>query len=85
MNTLLEEHLLTISEAARQLPTKVSNNAIWRWCTRGVRGVKLESVKIGGTRFTSSRALRTFLERCNEEDAAPRLDQVEEQLANDGI
>jgi len=33
-----------------------------RWRLRGIRGVKLESILIGGTRFTSQEALVRFFE-----------------------
>ena len=35
-----------------------------RWALYGVNGVRLETTKIAGRRFTSAAAVRTFLERC---------------------
>jgi hypothetical protein len=39
---------------------RVHVSTVWRWITRGLRGVKLETVKIGGTTCTSEEALRRF-------------------------
>lgn len=58
------EQLCTLSQAARLLPrlnaNHISPNAIWRWCRRGVGGVHLEHVRIGGRIFTSAEALNRF-------------------------
>ncbi len=42
----------------------ISYSSIERWITHGVRGVKLEAVKIGATRFTSDGAIRKFIAAC---------------------
>jgi hypothetical protein len=38
---------------------------MWRWALRGVDGVKLESFKIGGRRYTTAEALDRFVARLN--------------------
>ena len=35
---------------------------LWRWANRGRRGVRLETVMIGGQRCTSHEALQRFIE-----------------------
>lgn len=62
------ETLLTLSEAADSLPRrragrKCNKSTIYRWTSRGCRGVVLESVQIGATRCTSVEALRRFYAR----------------------
>jgi len=62
------EHLLTLSQAARSLPRlrgekPVHSGTVARWIQRGVRGVRLEAVKIGRTLVTSREALQRFAER----------------------
>ena len=47
------EQLLTLAEAARSLPRCPHIATIYRWISRGVKGVKLEAVRIGGTQYTS--------------------------------
>ncbi|HET6249493.1 MAG TPA: DUF1580 domain-containing protein [Tepidisphaeraceae bacterium] len=44
---------------------RVHRSVLERWRTRGIRGVVLETVKIGGTRYTSAEALARFVERCS--------------------
>ncbi len=57
------EGLLTAHTAARTLPTRPHHSTIYRWFRRGSRGVRLESVMLGGTRYTSREALQRFAER----------------------
>lgn len=38
-----------------------------RWITRGVGGVKIETIKIGKRRYTSLTAIRKFIQDCNAE------------------
>jgi hypothetical protein len=54
------ENLLSLAEAAKSLPGRPNVTTVWRWRNRGVRGVKLETVCIGGRRFTSREALARF-------------------------
>lgn len=62
-----QEHLLTLSAATRTLPGRTGRgihvSTIWRWAQRGVRGVRLETILIGGIRHTSREALQRFFER----------------------
>lgn len=57
---LTNERLLTIKQAAKHVPSNPSVSTLWRWVTKGVRGVVLESVLIGGTRLTSEEAIDRF-------------------------
>jgi hypothetical protein len=62
------EHLISLTEAAKELPARRGNkrahtSTLYRWTTSGCRGVKLEFVQIGGTRCTSHEALSRFYER----------------------
>jgi hypothetical protein len=59
------ETLITFSEATSFAPSrhpgcKLSTTTIWRWAEHGVRGIKLESVYVGGSRYTSREALARF-------------------------
>lgn len=58
------EDLITLAEGARRLPRidgkKVCVCTIWRWCKRGLRGVRLEYVRVGRKICTSQPALRRF-------------------------
>lgn len=54
------ESLLSLAEAAKTLPTRPSVSTLHRWRLRGVRGVTLETVLLGGRRLTSAEALGRF-------------------------
>ena len=60
---LLAEDTISIGEVVNELPGNHSKTTVWRWTTRGLNGVRLESVKIGGRTFTSKQALHRFLLR----------------------
>jgi regulator of protease activity HflC (stomatin/prohibitin superfamily) len=57
---LSAESLLTLRQAAKSLPGKLHVATLHRWRLRGVRGVKLESILVGGIRYTSEEALQRF-------------------------
>ena len=60
MSISLEESLITLTQASNRLPTRPHVSTIWRWYTRGVRGVRLETIVIAGRRLTSIEALDRF-------------------------
>jgi Protein of unknown function (DUF1580) len=63
-----DEHL-TLSDAAKSLPSRPHLSTIWRWATRGVRGHKLETLVIGGRRYTTPGRISAFLARLNRGEA----------------
>lgn len=56
------EQLVPLHKAAPFVPGNPHQSTFWRWGTRGVRGVVLETVVIGGRRYTSQQALERFFE-----------------------
>ena len=65
-----QEELIAIREVPGELPRRPNGrrlhiSAVYRWISRGVRGVILESVRIGGTTYTSKEAMARFAERLN--------------------
>ena len=60
------EALVPISEAPSLVPSRPHVATIWRWVKRGCRGAKLETVLIGGRRFTSIEAIQRFFEATTE-------------------
>jgi hypothetical protein len=61
------EHLLTLAQAARLCPggrqgRPTHSSTIYRWTEYGVRGHKLEAIRLGGTLYTSREALQRFAE-----------------------
>jgi hypothetical protein len=57
-----EEKPLALAEAARLLPKRPNPATLWRWRTKGVRGVKLVTKLIGGRRYVTRAALQQFIE-----------------------
>ncbi len=62
------EELLTLADAASELPRRRLGrrpdvSTLHRWVTRGLRGVRLEAVQVGGCRCTSREALLRFFEQ----------------------
>jgi hypothetical protein len=63
----IAESIVTLNEAARSLPHRragrpVHLSCIYRWSQVGVKGIRLETVQIGGTRCTSREALQRFFD-----------------------
>jgi len=58
---ILEETLLTLTEACRHFPVRCSRPALERWLRKGSRGVVLESVLLCGRRYTSKEAIHRFV------------------------
>lgn len=72
------EEVVSIREATGHVPKrngkKVAVSTVWRWAMRGVRGIRLETIVIGGTRRTSLEALQRFFENVTAaaDGTAPR-------------
>jgi hypothetical protein len=76
-----EETTFPLAEAPDHIPTrrgkKVHVATVFRW-KDGMRGVRLETIRIGGTLHTSVEALQRFFERLSatdggqDRDATPR-------------
>lgn len=67
-----KEHLIPLRNAAKILPKASTGKDIHpttlrRWTTDGVDGVVLDAVKIGGRLFTSTEAIKRFIQ--NQEAA----------------
>jgi hypothetical protein len=67
----LTEQLISLTEAAKLCPKRRSGkrphvSCVYRWTATGCKGVKLESLQVGGTRCTSREALGRFFERLSQ-------------------
>lgn len=62
--SLRNETLVPFAEVPTSLPRrngkKINLSTLWRWRTKGLRGQKLESIIIGGRRYTTKEALQRF-------------------------
>ena len=61
LNISLKEKLLSVNEAAKVIPGRPHLSTVWRWISYGVGGVRLETVQIGGRRYTSFEAIERFI------------------------
>jgi hypothetical protein len=57
---IYDEQLVPMTHAAKLLPCRPHVSTLWRWRKIGVKGIRLETIAIGGTRFTSREALQRF-------------------------
>jgi hypothetical protein len=70
-------------------------STLWRWAMRGRRGVRLETIQIGGSRCTSREAILRFFTRISTDKPddvsqltmhrASAIARAERDLADDGI
>lgn len=59
------ETLVPLREVSKLLPSRpngkrVHISAIYRWVQRGIKGIRLDAIRIGGTTYTSREALQRF-------------------------
>jgi hypothetical protein len=62
---LFSDEIVSLREAAKRLPVRRAGKrpnvaTLYRWCSEGVRGVRLDSILVGGVRCTSAQALQNF-------------------------
>ena len=80
MIDLTTEELISLKDACQLLPRrrrgrKPSFSTIWRWALHGARGVKLETLRVGGTLCTSREALQRFFDKLSERDGIVQPEQ----------
>ena len=63
MIDLQTETVVSIAEAVRYIPGRPSLATVWRWVLSGTRAGKLDSILIGGRRFTSVEAIQRFAQQ----------------------
>ena len=76
MIDIANEQLIPIRDVPKHLPRRASGrrvhiSAVFRWISRGVGGVRLEAIKIGGTTYTSVEALQAFAQHRSQADRPP--------------
>lgn len=70
-NELSPETRISLSALAKT--QGIHTATVWRWCTKGVKGITLESVAIGGRRFTTSQAFQRFVQATNSASPAAQI------------
>lgn len=76
---IANEQLLTLKDASSKLPRKngkkIHHSTIFRWAQRGRRGIRLETIRLGRTIWTSLEALQRFADRLTEIESPNHLQQ----------
>jgi hypothetical protein len=62
------ETVLSLPDAAKRLPKRRAGvvphvATLYRWAQKGCKGIRLETIQIGGTSCTSTEALQRFFDR----------------------
>jgi Protein of unknown function (DUF1580) len=70
------EHVFPIAETRDHVASHPSLASIYRWAFKGVRGVQLETILIGGRRYTSREAVARFIARLSEPRAVETTTQT---------
>jgi hypothetical protein len=60
---LLSETRISLNQLAREQGVSLSTS--WRWTLRGIRGYRLESLNVGGRKFTTREAFARFVASTN--------------------
>ena len=75
MIDIQNETLLSLTDATKSLPRvdgkRPHTSTLWRWCRRGLRGVRLEHVRVGNRVCTSAEALNRFVNALAAADQVP--------------
>ena len=60
---LLTEDVIFVRDINKEFPkgSQPRRETTWRWAIKGVRGIKLESIRLGGKHLTSRQALTRFM------------------------
>jgi Protein of unknown function (DUF1580) len=60
------DDLISLTAASRLLPSHPNPATLWRWRTKGIRGIRLQTVLVGGRRFVTRKAIEEFIQRLTE-------------------
>lgn len=92
---LASETVVTLSKAAEHLPTlrgkhRPHTATLYRWAQRGCRGIRLETIRVGGSLCTSVEAIQRFCESLSRagsvnEKGVTRAPSQESQAAGDKL
>lgn len=70
-----ESEFIPINGASQFIPGRPHRATVWRWCLKGIlrngTAVKLETVAVGGRRFTTKEFIAAFLRACNGDAPTP--------------
>ena len=94
MIDIKRETAITLAEVADHVPRrngrKVHYSTVYRWVTKGTKGRRLESILVGGVRYTTVEALGRFLNAATKAAPSPSQEDelrtaIEEALNDAGV
>lgn len=82
LRNLAEERPLNLPEAANYIAKltghkKPNVSTLWRWCQKGCKGVKLESICIGAKRFVTVSAIERFIQARSQMGASSEVVSID--------
>ena len=81
MIDIISEEMIPFSKVAKWCEKTIGDrphpSTIHRWRLRGTRGVKLETILIGGRRFTSVEALLRFFDNSTAAESGVNAAQIQ--------
>jgi hypothetical protein len=82
LRNLAEERPLSLPEAADYIAKltghpKPNVSTLWRWCQKGCKGVKLESICIGAKRFVTVSAIERFIKARSQMSAPAEVVSID--------
>lgn len=80
---LLAEELVPVTRAGQFCPSRPDPSTVCRWALKGARGIKLESIRVGGKVMTSKEAVQRFLAACNAR--VPSQSEADAELQAAGL
>ena len=77
MIDIATENVISFSDTPPHVPRRRGGkrpnlSTIYRWSQNGLKGVRLESIQVGGTKCTSIEALQRFFDRLTNPEAAAK-------------
>ena len=79
------EPVMTLTEAAGWLERRFGRRpnvaTVWRWATRGMKGVRLATISLGRFRYTTEAALERFIHETSVADGSCRQSNPGESAA----
>jgi Protein of unknown function (DUF1580) len=73
-----QDELFPINKAEKLFPSRPALATRWRWINKGVRGVKLSTIRVGGRVFVTEQMVRAFLAELNNPNRGSPTSKSEE-------
>lgn len=78
------ERLVLLINVSEVVPSQPARSTVRRWASEGIDGILLETVRLGGRRYTSLEAITRFFERLNT-SPIPRKDAFQASAQRVGV